>query len=91
MEEAAHTAASAAGNVASSGILGSLVVLLVVVCGVLVWRLEIAQAARVADAQKVAKDSLDREEKWQSVLGELTSVVERLADRASERPVAPRR
>lgn len=79
MEEAAHTAADAASNVASSGILGSLVVIFVILCGVLVWRLEISQAARVADAQKVAKDALDREEKWQAVLSELTTAVERLS------------
>ena len=73
----------ATSNLASSGVLGSLVVVLVGVCIWLVRKLDAVQEARVEDAKKVATDSLAREEKWQTTLKELTDAVEKLLERSS--------
>lgn len=44
-----------------------------------------AQQSRVNDAQKVAENALEREEKWQTTLTNLTMAIERMLDRQSER------
>lgn len=63
----------------SQTILGSLIVVLVFACLWLANKLAASQEARVNDAKKVVEDALKREEKWQNVLVELTSAVERLS------------
>ena len=69
-------------TIIQSGLSGALLVIL----GIAYWRkeqdLKASQEARVADAQKVAKDSLEREDKWQDLISELTRAVERLTDNA---------
>lgn len=86
MEEAAR-------QIASSGILGAILV-------VLSWAyykqgqaLEAVHSARVADAQKVAQTLLDLAERWNAALNDLTNAVDRLGERerAPERAPAPRR
>ena len=67
----------AVSAIVSSGIPGALLVVL----GYAYWKKEqdfkATQEARVADAQKFAKDSLEREDKWVGVLTDLTNELER--------------
>lgn len=69
----------AVSAIVSSGIPGALLVVL----GYAYWRqaqdLKATQEARVADAQKFAKDSLEREDKWVDVLKDLAVAVEVIA------------
>lgn len=79
----------AARQIASSGILGAILVVL----GTAYYRQGVALAAvqesRVADAQKVAQTLLAMQDRWQSVIGDLTDAVQRLP--AGGEPAKPRR
>lgn len=62
---------------------------ILVVLGAAYWQqgreLRQSYEARIADAQKVATAALEREEKWQEALGDLTKAIENLLDRSNRR------
>lgn len=74
MEEALQTLGAA-------GPLGAVVLVL----GWAYWQISLelkrVQEARVSDAQKVAKEALEREEKWVNALQELTEAISRLTEK----------
>lgn len=65
-------------QIASSGLLGAIVVVL----GIAYWKqaqaLSAVQEARVADAQKVAQTLLSLQDRWQQSINELTKAVEKM-------------
>lgn len=69
-------------QIASSGLLGAILVVL----GVAYWKqsqaLAAVQEARVADAQKVAQTLLSLQDRWQQAISELTKAVEKMNERA---------
>lgn len=65
----------AVSTLATQGVLGALVIVLGFACWRLYVALEKANAARVKDAQEVAKFMLGENEKWSRVIGELSAAV----------------
>jgi len=68
-------------QIASSGLLGAIVIVL----GVAYWKqsqaLAAVQEARVADAQKVAQTLLSIQDRWQQAVADLTKAVEKMNER----------
>lgn len=75
----------AVSAIAASGIPGALLVVLGFAYWQLMQKLTAVQEARVADAQKVAAAALEREEKWQATLVDLTKAIENMLERQEER------
>lgn len=69
-------------QIASSGLLGAILIVL----GVAYWKqgqaLAAVQESRVADAQKVAQTLLSMQDRWQQAISELTKAVEKMNERA---------
>lgn len=80
---------SFAGQIASSGVLGAILVVL----GYAYWKqgeaLAAAQAARVADAQRVASTLLEMQAEWLGAINELTEAVRVLSERTTQRKGGP--
>lgn len=71
----------AVSAIAATGVPGALLVILGFAYWQLTQKLAAVQEARVADAQKVAAAALEREEKWQGTLTDLTKAIENVLER----------
>lgn len=75
LQVAATPVDSAMQALASASVPGALLVIALAALNRTTNQLNAVQEARVADAQKVVQAALEREEKWQGVLTDLTTAL----------------